>query len=186
MKNIRTFTYALICTLIIMSSGNLAAEECTKCAYADTAPLIIGENALLNVEEIGLKYRSRIDTGARTTSIHAINLKIEDEAKEKDQNISKKITFTTASDAAEKEVTSEIIDVMKVSNSQGTEHRYIVELTITWNDVSKKVNVNLRDRGHMTYPLLIGRNWLNSSVKPKILVDCDINELAALDESDKK
>ena len=36
---------------------------------------------ILNVEEIGPRYRARIDTGARTTSIHAINVKIADESK---------------------------------------------------------------------------------------------------------
>jgi hypothetical protein len=35
-------------------------------------------------------------------------------------------------------------------------------MELAWKGVSKKVEVNLRNREKMTYKLLIGRNWLEN------------------------
>ena len=126
---------------------------------------IIGETAWIEVEETGFTYLSRIDTGAANTSIHAIDLEIEDEAKEKKHNKGKKISFTTyKEDGKKKRVHGIVDDVVRVVNSQGAEYRYEVKMTLNWNGVSKKVRVNLRDRSKMTYKLLIGRSWLENDI----------------------
>jgi hypothetical protein len=50
------------------------------------------------------------------------------------------------------------------------EKRYIIELVVSWKNVNKTVEVNLRDRSRMNYKLLIGRNWLSGD----FLVDVDL------------
>ena len=138
------------------------------CSCKTNDKKIVGETAWIEAEEVGLSYLSRIDTGAANTSIHAIDLNIENPAEDKKQNKGKKISFTTlTADGKKERITTVIDDVVKVTNSQGTEYRYEVKLTLKWQGVSKKVTVNLRDRSKMTYKLLIGRSWL----KDDILVD---------------
>lgn len=131
---------------------------------------IIGETAWIKAGGVPFPYRARIDTGARVTSIHATKVSITDNSKEPEKNIGRKITFTTANrDGKSQQLTRRIKRISTVRNSQGTERRYIIELTLSWKNVTKTVEVNLRDRSRMTYKLLIGRNWLSGD----FLVDVD-------------
>jgi hypothetical protein len=132
---------------------------------------LIGETAWIGVRGIPFTYLSRIDTGARVTSIHAVDIEVINGSETADENIGKTISFTTVNRAGKsKTVTATITRVGTVKNSQGTEKRYVIMLPLSWKQIEKKVEVNLRDRSRMTYKLLIGRNWLSHD----FLVDVDI------------
>ncbi|MCH2206039.1 MAG: RimK/LysX family protein [Lentisphaerales bacterium] len=131
----------------------------------------IGETAYINIAELKLDYLTRIDTGATITSIHATNVKVKDGSKDKKDNVGKRVSFDTINHKNKKKsYSAKIVDISKISNSQGTEYRYEVELTLEWHGISKKVVVNLRDRSKMTYKLLVGRNWL----KDDFVVDVNL------------
>ena len=122
---------------------------------------MVGETEIIVAEEAGLAYLARIDTGARTTSIHAVDLKIENPSPDKEQNIGKQVTFVTFNDQQERrQLRRPIVDVTEVRNAQGTEYRYMVPMTLDWQGRKKDIHINLRDRSAMTYKLLIGRDWL--------------------------
>ncbi len=144
-------------------SGSQAAREVGD-------KLVVGETARITVAEAGLEFLARIDTGARVTSIHALDIEIEGGAENKRANKGKPVTFRVINaDGGERVLESTIVDVASVRNAQGTEYRYVVELTLVWEGFEKPVQVNLRDRSAMTYKLLIGRNWLAND----FLVDVD-------------
>jgi hypothetical protein len=162
-----------------LTPNTASSAECSDSGcHLPAKVVIIGETALITVAEAELTYKTRVDTGARVTSLHAYDIVVKNGDTDAKKNVAKEVTFTTSNGEDTTTITTVIVDVATVRNSQGTEERYEVELTVGWQDIAKKIRVNLRDRGHMTFPLLIGRNWLNSTVAPKILVDCDINELA--------
>jgi len=130
---------------------------------------IIGAPARVHVQEAALDFVARTDTGARTTSIHATDLKIKDAAEEKRQNVGKTATFTvTNGEGQSKTLSLPIAAVTRVRNAQGGEYRYQVTMHLRWKGMEKKLLVNLRDRSRMTYKLLLGRDFLSG-----ILVDVD-------------
>jgi len=132
---------------------------------------LIGETAWIEIGGVPFSYLARIDTGARVTSIHATDLKITNGSLGPKQNIGREITFKTMNRTGKiQRLTGRIKRISTVKNSQGTEQRYIIELALSWKDVNKTVEVNLRDRSRMTYKLLIGRNWLSGD----FLVDVDM------------
>jgi len=121
----------------------------------------VGETARILVAETRNSYLARIDTGARVTSIHATNIRVNDGLAEKKDNVGKQISFMTENESQQQsEVTTTIVEVAKIRNAQGVEYRYVVDLNLLWTDSNKTIRVNLRDRSAMTYKLLIGRNWL--------------------------
>lgn len=131
---------------------------------------VIGETAWIKISGVPFPFLSRIDTGARITSMHATNLSIENGSETPTENIGKQLTFTTNNrDGTPHTLTTPIVKVSTVKNSQGTEQRYVVELFLSWHTIKKKIEVNLRDRSHMSYKLLIGRNFLTTD----FLVDVD-------------
>jgi hypothetical protein len=123
---------------------------------------LIGEHAKLNLKEAGLVYKTRIDSGAVQTSLHAFDIHIEDEDKiNMKNNIGKKITFTTANEKNKKKtITTHVYGTSFIRNAQGEETRYTVMLNIGEPGHEHIVRVNLRNRSQMGYKLLIGRNWL--------------------------
>ena len=132
---------------------------------------VIGETAWIEVGGVPFNYLARIDTGASTTSIHAIDVKVLDGSSNPDKNVGKTVSFRTLSrDGKSTLLTKPIVRVSTITNSQGTEQRYVVSLQVANGDVEKDVEVNLRDRTAMSYKLLIGRNWLTKD----FLVDVDL------------
>lgn len=134
---------------------------------------LVGAVERMSVIATGLDYQARIDTGARTTSLHAVDIIVEQAEQEKQKNIGKFVTFTTLNEqGAEKILRMKISDVTKISNAQGIEYRYMVKMNLLWKNCQKKIDINLRDRSQMKYKLLIGRDWLHGDY----LVDVELGE----------
>jgi hypothetical protein len=128
----------------------------------DNGKKVIGETARISLNDGGIEYLARVDTGARITSVHALDIEVAGGASDQKDNIGKMVTFSTENEKGErKQVTTEIIRVAKVRNAQGVEYRYVVDLNLNWQGLDKSGHVNLRDRSVMSYKLLIGRNWLS-------------------------
>ena len=155
-----------------MHIGHLCFIFCLFAAAATAGEkTIIGETAWIMVAQLPFPLLARIDTGARTTSIHAVDIGIIGASSVVQKNIGKTISFTTENrEGKSQTLTARIIQVSTIRNSQGTEQRYVIELPLSYKHKRKKVRVNLRDRSGMKYKLLIGRNWLSGD----FLVDVDL------------
>lgn len=144
----------------------------------------IGQHAFIQIMESDLEYLARIDSGARITSLHAINIQLEGKQsfiyiekfkkikgspfkkkikhQEYRHHIGRTISFETINELGEKrDMREKVVGVARVRNAQGTEYRYVVRLSLKYGKIVKQKEVNLRDRSRMTYKLLIGRNWLD-------------------------
>ncbi len=132
----------------------------------------VGATECIYIVEAGLDFDTRIDTGARTTSIHAVDLQISDPSSVKKENIGKPVSVLVENGKGEqRRIESIIVDASEVRNAQGVEIRYMIPLTLRWQDSEKLIHVNLRDRSAMTYKLLIGRDWLSND----FMIDVDTN-----------
>ncbi|MCD6535226.1 MAG: ATP-dependent zinc protease [Deltaproteobacteria bacterium] len=142
-------------------------------ATANAAKKTVGATEIIHIVESGLDFNTRIDTGARTTSVHALEIEIENPATDKKANIGKTISLTLVNEKGKKKrLKTKIVDALEVRNAQGVEVRYMIPLTLRWQGSNKTINVNLRDRSAMTYKLLIGRDWLSRD----FIVDVDKNK----------
>lgn len=154
----------------LLTSLLLAAIVISGCKTTGDR-LIVGETAYITIEEIDTTLEARIDTGARTTSVHALDVVIEGDEGDFKKNVGKPIRFKVVNAAGDRFPVESIIGgYTVVRNAQGTESRYHVPMTLTWESVSKEIEVNLRDRSTMTYKLLIGRDWLSED----FLVNVDV------------
>jgi len=133
---------------------------------------LVGATERVRVEQAGLDFVARIDTGAQTTSLHAVDLQIEGEAPRMQANVGRPIRFRTANERGEEAWLSGVVaDVVALSDWHGVELRYAVPLELSARGVRKRVLVNLRDRSAMAEKLLIGRDWLAGD----FLVDIERN-----------
>ncbi|PST91269.1 ATP-dependent zinc protease [Photobacterium jeanii] len=128
---------------------------------------IVGQVETIRVHELDLDYKARIDTGAKTTSIHAVDIKVTGKDSDSDNmrdHLGETVEFTSFNeDGEEARYKGKIVKVSKIRNAQGVERRYAVKMDLGWNGEHKTVAVNLRDRSKLEYKLLIGRNWLEGN-----------------------
>jgi hypothetical protein len=63
-----------------------------------------------------------------------------------------------------------IADLAEVRTSEQAELRYKVPMTLRCEGIEKEVLVSLNDRSQMSYPMLLGRNFLHGD----FVVDVDL------------
>ncbi|MCI0334254.1 MAG: RimK/LysX family protein [Planctomycetes bacterium] len=134
---------------------------------------VLGPIAPVTESESGLEFIARVDTGAKTCSIHAEELSVIDGSDTMQQNIGKTIRFRIANRNGQSSwLERPIAEVSYVKNSNGAEWRYLVPMTLACEGTQKEVLVSLNDRSDMNYAMLVGRNLLAG----KFLVDVAAEE----------
>ena len=139
---------------------------------------VIGATARIKEVSTGLEFAARIDTGAKSCSIHVDKWEIKDPDPKPLRNVGKSIRFLVANDEGESDWIETIVaGRVRIRNSaqnNGAYHgRYKVRLTLEWEGVKKEVLVTLTDRAGMEYPLLIGRNYLRGDFLVDVEKDSD-------------
>jgi hypothetical protein len=167
--------------LILLALVVLGGAQLLKGQLSVSAPdkRIIGATATISEASTGIAFPARIDTGANSCSLHVEELEIIDQVPGRRANIGKKIRFRIqGEDGQSKWIETRIADAVRIRSGVFKDgefdRRYMVRLTLQWQDVSKEVLVTLNDRTDMTYPLLIGRNFLHGD----FLVDVAKNDVA--------
>lgn len=112
---------------------------------------VIGPTEIVAIADASIGLPARVDTGAKTTSVHAESIEVVDDV----------VHFElVCQDGRRVMLERPLAKVRQVRSATGSEKRVFVELTLSHGGHAKPVLVNLKDRSHMAYPLLLGRNWL--------------------------
>jgi hypothetical protein len=132
--------------------------------YAEAAEKkIVGATEVVTVEETGISFLGRMDTGAATTSIHAVNIEVAGSRPEGADCTGLPVAFTVVNERGEScRMTARVEKTEAIRTSEGKDERLFVYLTVGWQGEEKRVLVNLNDRSAMKYRLLLGRNWLEN------------------------
>ncbi|WP_243401203.1 RimK/LysX family protein [Leptospira harrisiae] len=127
---------------------------------------IVGRVEWVEFPNWKLKLRARIDTGAKSCSIHAVNIeKITENGEEF-------VVFETFVDEKPVKLKSRFVKEAKVSSTSGiSEKRIMIREVMKMGKIKEDVIINLNDRTNLNYPILIGRNFLMG----KFLVDVSLS-----------
>lgn len=125
---------------------------------ADQEMLVIGEAEFLYIKEAQCVFDSRIDTGATTCSIHALD--IEEFERDGDAWVSFKLVNPSNGQTVELEKKVARVASIKLRGGKEPQKRYVVRLEATIGNQTLKAEFTLTDRTDFEYPLLVGRNLL--------------------------
>ena len=123
---------------------------------------VIGRLESITLPELGIdNLEVRVDTGAKTSSLHVDNIK---------KLVVKgvhQVTFDIHPDAHNVDrivtCTAPISDIRKIKSSNGTsEERYVIETTIVLGVESWAIEITLTDRSDMSYLMLFGREAIGT------------------------
>ncbi len=118
--------------------------------------LILGEEEWMYIKAINHNAKARIDTGATTSSISAIDIEMF-ERDGKDW-----VKFKLAhNDKETKEFESPVVRIVTIRQSSTEERtdRPVIAAWVQIGDLKTKTEFTLNDRTHMTFPVLLGRTF---------------------------
>lgn len=142
-------------------------------------PRVLGPVARVDEAETALQFLARVDTGARTCSLHTSEKQVLKGAEFMEDNLGKTVRFRIENRQGESQwVERTIAEVREIRTSEGEEMRYLVPMALTVDGVEREVLVSLNDRSRMSYTMLLGRNFLDG----EFLVD--VSEPDALPRAD--
>lgn len=134
-------------------------------AQANENKIDLEEQSVLGHQEIATLFpgeittNARIDTGAATNSMHAVDSKVFEE------NGQQMIRFTFVDhEDNEHVITRPVIDKVTVTQASGEQTRYVVEMGLCVGEYYEETRFTLADRSNMTFPILVGRNYLENSL----------------------
>ncbi|KJY82734.1 ribosomal protein S6 modification protein [Vibrio galatheae] len=121
---------------------------------------IIGNLELGHLPDLGIfDLPVRIDTGAKTSSLHVDNIK------KVSKNGKLHVNFDLHPDIYHLEETVRcsalVVDLRKVKSSNGkSEDRYVIETTFGLGDHTWPIQITLTNRQEMSYMMLLGREGM--------------------------
>lgn len=129
--------------------------------------MVIGNLENCNLPDLGIfDLQVRIDTGAKTSSLHVDNLSRYKKAGKPWVRFIIHSSIHNVEDIVE--CTSPLHDVRRIKSSNGSsEERYVIKTTVHLGNKSWPIEITLTDRSDMSYLMLLGRE----AMKDKVLVD---------------
>ncbi|WP_194088955.1 ATP-dependent zinc protease family protein [Vibrio hibernica] len=118
--------------------------------------LILGQTEWIHIDGLDINVRARIDTGATTSSVSAVDIL----AFERDGK--KWVKFKLSHDGkTSKELTLPVVSTkfIRQSNSEKTVERYTVKGWVTVGSLKLNTEFTLADRTHMDFGVLLGRSF---------------------------
>lgn len=126
---------------------------------------VVGWRELVHLPELGLHaVPAKIDTGARTSSLHGEVL--EEFVRDGLQMVRFAVDFPQQHVRQVCEAVH--VDVRGITSSNGeTQYRYVIKTPLKIGDIEFRAEISLANRSDMKFPMLIGR----SSLRRRFVVD---------------
>jgi len=126
---------------------------------------VVGWRELVHLPELGLHaVPAKIDTGARTSSLHGTVL----EEFERDGERFVRFAVDFAQQHVRQVCEAVHVDIRGITSSNGeTQRRYVIKTPLKIGGVEFRAEISLADRRDMRFPMLIGR----SSLRRRFVVD---------------
>lgn len=139
-------------------------------------PLVVGWRELVSLPELGLTgIPAKIDTGARTSSLHAVVL---DDFTRHGERF---VRFAVDWDGVRHHCEAVHVDVRGITSSNGdTQERFVIKTPLRIGNLSFRAEISLADRSQMQFPMLIGR----TALRRRMIVDSGHSWLQSPENAD--
>lgn len=127
------------------------------------SPFVMGWEEWLSFPELQVPaIKAKIDTGAKTSALHAISIRPE-------KGNARRVRFIIQPNPDDPhhlvECVAPVADIREITSSNGIhEHRYVIETTIRVGAKTWPIEVTLTNREQMSYRMLLGRSALKGVV----------------------
>ena len=145
----------------------------TSAMLPSTPPACLGWREWAGLPDLDIRaIRAKLDTGARTSSLHVESIEIADEAGIQIARFGVRVRRRAA---AVRTCVAPVVDRRRVTDSGGhRSERWFVRTRLALAGAEYEIDINLTDRGGMLFPLLLGRSALDGRfrVDPGVSYSC--------------
>ena len=141
-----------------MTASNVTSAKISskkKKSKIKRQPDVIGWRELVGLPDLGIaEISAKIDTGARTSALHAIEINTFD------RNGDHWVSFLPplADGRANTRIETKVLDEREVKNTSGVaEKRIIIQTALVLGSHRWRVQISLADRENMEFNLIVGR-----------------------------
>lgn len=144
------------------SNPRPAKVECPKVNPASPIgdKLILGEVERVFVQETGMAFETRVDTGAESSSIDAQNMTLFE--RDGKQWVRFEVSNREGEKAEPKTVEAKVVRIAQIKKgaADGMQERPVILARLKLGNYVAETELNLNDRSHLDYPLLLGRKFI--------------------------
>jgi hypothetical protein len=128
---------------------------------------VLGWREWVALPEFGItRIKAKVDTGARTSALHAFNLQTFEQGGERMVRFRLHPVQHRTDQVVE--CVARVVDERDVTDSGGhTEKRLVIRTIVQIGDDKRRIEVTLTDRDNMLFRLLLGR----TAVRPTYVID---------------
>lgn len=132
--------------------------------FSKQTPITVGWREWAGLPELGVPaIKVKIDTGARTSALHAVNIE------RKRQGGTDVVAFSIQPLQRNNKILiraeAPLVDIRSVSDSGGhAENRFVVRSCIELGGMTEEIDISLTERHSMLFRMLIGRTALAGNV----------------------
>ncbi|MBB1271548.1 ATP-dependent zinc protease [Psychromonas sp. SR45-3] len=120
---------------------------------------VLGQTEWLYINKAKKSFRARVDTGAATSSINAVNI----QHFERDGKNWVRFNMAHDKDAEAKIIEARIdryVKILQSSEPGEKDRRPVIKLNVRVGNITQQSEFTLTDRQHMDYAVLIGRSFI--------------------------
>lgn len=181
----RILILVALAVTMVMPAGTVFAKESEQ--PAETIPETLGFVEWVVMNDTGLRLKARLDTGAKTSSLHAVN--VEEFQKDNERWVKFQLPLGDHEDQpSEGEVEHEDVileferpvhrTVLIKRKGADSQRRYVINMEFCIAGTVHETQFSLTDRGNFSYPVLLGRRFMRDD---NILIDSADSFIAQLD-----
>ncbi|MDX2321063.1 MAG: ATP-dependent zinc protease [Moritella sp.] len=120
--------------------------------------VILGQEEWVWIDEFQTNFKSRVDTGATTSSLNATDIV----KFERDGRDWVKFNLSHKDDNEVFPIETPVVRTVKIRQTNATKalERYVVSIPVELGSIKTKTEFTLADRSRMIFPILLGRTFL--------------------------
>ncbi|GAB5382665.1 MAG: ATP-dependent zinc protease [Aliiglaciecola sp.] len=136
------------------------AESANQTVVNNNGDFVLGALEHITIEAVNLSFDARIDTGAATSSINAVDIEVFE------RNGDDWVRFHVLDDSKkatdENWIEAPVVRFVNIrqASSEEPERRAVVKLWTRLGEMRDNSEFTLADRSHMTHPVLLGREFI--------------------------
>ncbi len=149
---------------IALSAIILSFFLANNAAAKNERRVIVGYIEKVTIPNIDINYKAKLDTGAQTSSIHADIIEVIQPDEESDEKGYVLFSLKTE-DGTPTQIKKDIERMVRIKKKEGgTQIRPTIMMTFCIAGTLVEEEVNLADRDHFNYEVLVGRNMLEKAL----------------------
>lgn len=167
--------------------SKVTPQEVSVETHTKSGNLILGEKEWIYIKPLNRNVLARVDTGATSSSISAIDIKTY--KKDGKSFVDFKLAHKKWQSKTMTYPVTRWVEVVQSTSEDPSSSRPVVQLEVQVGDYKTKTDFTLTDRTHLQYPVLLGRTFIDNValvdvshkyVQPRVKL-----EKTAAEDSDK-